>query len=249
MADIAEEVVDEVEDDSTATQDDMAQPEGEGPKVFEAQRGLAINELLVRTLAEMKMARAKLEVEESGRAIASLQGHLAGYRTLVDILAAEFHLLQFMIDDTGDVPMVLPDLDEASFEALRHDVETLRISDAWKALEARVEGNKEIYKNYLLFSAEKTRDLDLKQGQYQGQTIYVNFFNAVEEENQRRRREEEKAKKDKAESLDFGDEAGEKPADPNAEAVESEEVDEEEADEEMETLDPLAEPVQASAAQ
>jgi hypothetical protein len=87
-------------------------------------------------------------------------------------------------------------------------------------------------KNYLLFNAEKSRDLDFFQGKYKGATIYESFFSAIDLEVKRRKDEAERKRKDSAESLDFDGPAGE-PGIPSTQLQEEESTseDEEEVDE------------------
>ena len=61
---------------------------------------------------------------------------------------------------------------------------------------ATLDANTEALKNELLFLSEKTRDLDLCQGQYKGQHIYERLFNAIEGEVKHRAKEMEKKRRE-----------------------------------------------------
>jgi hypothetical protein len=163
--------------------------------------GASLNQIIITAQFEMKLCQAKLEVEESGRLVARLQGNVAGYKKLIANIAARYHLTQIFLDDTGDNPLVIPDLEDENFELLRHDVEMLRISDQWKEVIAAVDANIVRFKDFLLYEAEKTRDLDLTQGDYEAQTVYGKVFKAVEEENQRRKAEAAKKAKERNEMI------------------------------------------------
>lgn len=163
-------------------------------------QGLALNEIVTIINYEVKMAKGKLLVEESGREVASLQGHVSGYSQLMNYLAAEFSITQIFIEDLGDEPQKVPDMLDTQVFNLELDVKELQETEEWKRLLARVEARTEELKNHLMFSAEKSRDLDVDQGQYKAMTSYNGFFrhvNAVAE--MRRERAEEEAKRREAE--------------------------------------------------
>jgi hypothetical protein len=163
--------------------------------------GAALNQIIIMAQFEMKLCQAKLEVEESGRIVARLQGNVAGYKKLIANIAARYHLNQAFLEETGDRPLVVPDLEDENFEMLRHDVEMLRISDEWKEVIANVDVNIIRFKDYLLYEAEKTRDLDLTQGDFEAQTVYNKFFNAIKDDNDRRRKEAAKKEKERKEMI------------------------------------------------
>jgi len=194
---------------------------------------LAVNEIVKMANAEIRDCHAKLEIEESGREVAGLQGKIAGSKDLLRFLKEAFDMTVFGIDDSGEAATVIPDMDDLALEALAIDITALKLRPEWSSVLAMVEERTEGMKNFLLFSAEKSRDLDLKQGEHKGMTQYHTLFNAVESERNRR-------EKDKKDSLDFGDgPAGEAGFTP------------EEARGDEPSLDPLAEqadPVEVGAA-
>lgn len=149
--------------------------------------GFALGQIIIRANEEIRMAIAKLEVEESGRDVARLQGNLSGYKKLISAMCAEFHLSQIEVEDNGESSVLLADLDDAELDVAQHDAIELQNSEEWKAVIARIDAIIEGSKNYLLYSAEKSRDLDLKQGEYKGMMICNDFFSAIENEVKRRR--------------------------------------------------------------
>jgi predicted metal-dependent hydrolase len=152
----------------------------------------AINEIIIRANVETELCQAKLETEESGRVLASLQGYVAGYRKLISFIAAAFHLTETMLENTGDTANEIPDLDDNRLLLLDLSIKALKGSDAWAEVQAKVDENIERIKCHLLFGAEKSRDLDIGQGQYKATTFYTYLFDAVEREVGRRKEEAEK---------------------------------------------------------
>jgi hypothetical protein len=166
---------------------------------------IAISQLVVRTNEAMRLAHAKLEIEESGREVAALQGQIAGGKDFISDLAAEFFLTQSFLDDIGDVSLTLPDASESYLEAIQADINELCASEPWKAVLGRIDERTENLKNHLLFAAEKSRDLDLCQARHKAHTEYKAFFEAVKNALERARAKSA----EKKEELPFEDE-GEK---------------------------------------
>jgi hypothetical protein len=182
--------------------------------------GLAIDRLVVLVNAWTRYVREHLEVEDGGRVLASLQGHLQGYKDLFRFLSSEFGLTQVSLEDNGEMETptcAVEDMhtedfrrlglvaDDMTVEELRLDIISLRSDPRWADLLSKVEERTEQMKTYLIDHAEKSRDLDLNQGERKGMTIYLRMFKAVEDEARHRREERERKEKEKAESL-FEDE-------------------------------------------
>jgi hypothetical protein len=157
---------------------------------------LVLNEIIVIVNDEMRQAHIKLEFEESGREVAALQGHVAGYKLLLSYLSAEFHLVQTILEDNGERPMVIPDMSDDELAVFNHDVESFKGLEEWRRVLNKIDERTEDLKNHLLFGAEKTRDLDISQGTYKGMTVFSRLFNAVEHEVERREEKKEKEKKE-----------------------------------------------------
>ena len=148
--------------------------------------GLVLNLLISRINYEMRMAIDRLQVEESGRDVASDQGKVAGWKELISNLSAAFHLEQLFLEDNGEEPVKLPDLEDNQVLMYQEDAEAIKVSEEWKAVTDRIQANIELLKCHLLFSAEKTRDLDIDQGKYRAQMIYQEVFESIEREVKRR---------------------------------------------------------------
>jgi len=157
--------------------------------------GFSINQIIIMAQFEMRQAIAQLQVEEKGREVASLQGRVAGYKELIANIAKNFRLTQRDLEDEGDEPCKIPDLNDDDLAMVNEDVNVLLAREEWAAVLERVESNVYSWKNSLFYDGENTRDLDIAQGKYQGQKIYESFFNAVSDEVARRAAEAaEKAK-------------------------------------------------------
>jgi hypothetical protein len=167
--------------------------------------GLVSNEIIAIINEEMRLAHYKLEVEESGRVVGALQGNIAGYKLLLSYLSAEFNLSQFVLEDNGEKPLVIPDMSDDEFIIFSHDIEEFKSLEEWRRVLNRIDQRTEDLKNHLLFSAEKTRDLDLSQGTYKGMTVFKQLFNAVEQSEISR---QNKKKEDKDAMPLFGAEEG-----------------------------------------
>jgi hypothetical protein len=156
---------------------------------------LAIDQIIVIANDEMRLARERLEIEESGREVASLQGKIRGFNILLGHMYAELGLTQIAIEDLGDKPLDMRELTDDQLQVLEADVETLQVNPAWLAVLERIGKDDEDSKNFLLLDAEKSRDLDLRQGQHKAEEVYKRLLYQVENEANRRQKErEEKAK-------------------------------------------------------
>jgi len=158
-------------------------------------QGFSLNQIIISAQKEMRDAIARLQVEDKGREVASLQGQVAGYKEIINIIAGRFHLSQYELEDNGDEPCKIPDLSDADLNVVSADAKFLLERDEWKEVIERVEANVYQWKNSLFYSGESTRDLDIAQGKYKGQKIYEQYFRSVDNEVERREREAaEKAK-------------------------------------------------------
>jgi len=140
---------------------------------------IVINQIVERTHEAKRLAHAKLEVKESGRELASLQGQIAGRKEYLGILAAEFHLSQSFLEDTGDSSLILVEMEEADLEGIQAEINELQHCEEWGNVLARIDGLTSDLKDYLLFGAEKSRDLDICQGKHKAHVAHVAFFEAV----------------------------------------------------------------------
>lgn len=177
----------------------------------------AIDAILTKAFHENNMDLAKLQVEDNGRNVASLQGHIAGYKELVKIISDEFLVSPgwcAIAQDSAENDIVLPDMSDEAIAELNADAMNLiKNSEAWGKVMSRIDDVTKNLKDHLFTDGHSTRDLDLAQGHYHGMTIYEAFFKAIDNEMARR----EKAKKDKEGELPFdGDGPAGEPGVPSA---------------------------------
>lgn len=163
----------------------------------------AIDAIISRTYYEKNVALGKLQVEDGGREVASLQGHIAGYKELLQIISDEFiispgWLMAAELRAEEDVPLC--DMSDEALAVLAADAKNLiENSEAWGKVLSKIESKTNQLKNDLFFKGHATRDIDISQGMYHGMTIYEAFFGAIDEEVESR----EKAKKEKGSELPF----------------------------------------------
>lgn len=165
-----------------------------------------LNQIIIIAHKEMHEAQQKLEVEESGREVASLVGRVAGYKKLVSIIAEKFAISRAylgVMEDTRDMPFNLKELTDEGLSEAFCDMGSLRVSEDWIGVLAEIGTLVEGMKSYLLFDAEKSRDLDIAQGKYKAMTLYNGFFTDIESEVKNREREAERKRKERAASLPF----------------------------------------------
>lgn len=148
--------------------------------------GAALSEIIVRCNWEMEFARAKLETEESGVEVQGLQGEIAGYKKLLTSISAEFKMPQSAIENTGDQPVTLPDLEDDALEVLQESINTLKAHESWAGVLRRIDEDIASMKDYLLYRASKGSEMKIAQGKYRGETSYTQLYAGVEEELKRR---------------------------------------------------------------
>lgn len=198
----------------------------------------ALDEILTKAFHENNVDLAKLQVEENSRNVASLQGHIAGYKELVKIISEEFTVSPgwcAVAQDSAEADIVLPDMsDEAIAELSADAMNLIKNSEAWGKVLSRIEEKTTTLKDRLFFDGHSTRDLDLAQGHYHGMTIYEAFFKAIDNEVERR----EKAKKDRDGELPFDGDgpAGEPGTMPEVLCIEAPKTEEEAFTEEVEAV-------------
>jgi hypothetical protein len=167
--------------------------------LHEHEIGIALNQIVIICLDEIRLDRAKLEVEEKGREVAAAQGRIAGYKELLKVIQESFELPDIFFEDTFDRPMNIPDLADEIFFLLQDDIARLTELECWKIVLKKIAEEIEGLKTYLLFDAENTRALDICQGKRKGMMAYERLFNATKSDAERRER---KAKEEK-ESPEF----------------------------------------------
>ena len=158
--------------------------------------GYVLKQIIILANKKTREAKERLLIEESGRIVAALQGSVAGYAYLIESLAAEFHLKQAMLEDTGDDPLDYASISYELEEAIRTDKAALVAGEAWADVLTRIVEKTEFLKDSLLLRAEKSRNLDVSQGYHKAMLTYQNVFDAIDWEEKRReakRQEDRKA--------------------------------------------------------
>lgn len=158
----------------------------------ESMQTRIINELIVRINKEVREMKERLEVEEKGREIAAMQGKLGGFREFIGFLAAEYHLTQSMLEDTGDEPIEFKKIDEDWLANLALEIDLIQTEAAWQQVIERIKESTERIKEALLHNADGTRDLDIMQGRYRAIVFYTELFNSIRDEVEFRNRAKEK---------------------------------------------------------
>lgn len=167
---------------------------------------LVLAEIVTRAIWGQKESHQKLEIEESGRVVATLQGKIAGYKQLLNLIGESFDFHGpwcAVIEDSDDKPIDITEMSDAYLSELKSGVKVFReYHESFDKVTKGIQAETESLKSYLLFKADKTRELDVCQGKYKGMILYNDLFKAVEEESERR-------EKNKKETLDFDGPAGE----------------------------------------
>lgn len=184
----------------------------------------ALDAIITKAYHELGEDLAKLQVEDGGREVASLQGHIAGYKELVKIISEEFPVSPGWLGAVEMNAKNEEDLSEMTDEAIAElsadAMNLIENSESWGKVLLKIDSKTSELKDTLFFNGHSTRDLDISQGMYHGMTIYEAFFKAIDNEVERR----EKAKKNKKEELPFDSDG------PAGEPGNTEEATEEEAE-------------------
>jgi len=164
--------------------------------------GVVLNQILIRAFFEKATSITKLQVEENGRQVASLQGHIGGYKFLVMTIATAFGLNGSnctILEDIGDKPFDLPDVSDEFLAELAASAKFLiEETKEWEEVLKTISAQTESLKEHLLFKADKTRELDICQGQYHGMTIYESFIGEIDKEIERRQEKKDRDEREKS---------------------------------------------------
>lgn len=157
-------------------------------------------EILVYIAEGLRLNRAKLEVEDKGRAVNTEQGLINGYKNLLTMLCGIYHVKQATFDEiyeNGSVHESIPDADDEFLEELSLERQRFVLTDEWKILQERIRTTFDFEKQKLWLEAESTRDLDLAHGLRDGMLCYNALFDAIDREVEvRRKKAEARAKKE-----------------------------------------------------
>jgi hypothetical protein len=147
-------------------------------------------DLLIATINErLRDCKNRLEIEEKSKEVASVQGHISGYKDLINCLCAEFGLTQVAVEDNGDKAPNLPKYARAHIILINQELDILLESAEWKRVLENVQQKTEEMKDFLLFMAENSRDLYITQAKRQGITIFEDIFQNIRDEQKQRERE------------------------------------------------------------
>jgi len=143
-------------------------------------KGFAILQIITWTNCEIEKCREKLENEPSGRILAYLQGKIPGCKFALKAIEEIFHLNEAFFNG-GEKPCEMSRLTQEQILAAEKDMEELQQTEEWRQFLGRIQERSNELKDFLLFEAKKSRDLDVHQGEYKGMITYQTVFDAIED--------------------------------------------------------------------
>lgn len=146
-----------------------------------------ISQIVTRTHETMRILRQRLEVEERGPEVASIQGQLVGLKNFLGHMVHAFHLSAILLEDTGDIPVKVADITDDQLVKALHEAERIQKTEEWKSLLGRIEADIEDIKHHLVYDATQARELHLGQGTRKGLLDYKEFFTSLYNEQSRRK--------------------------------------------------------------
>jgi hypothetical protein len=146
--------------------------------------------LLVETINQkLRNAKTALETEEKAREIATLQGHICGWKKLINYLGDQFGSNIPILTDNEETATIVESIETSELKILHAEMKNITESQGWKELLKKIFENKEGLKEYLITAADNARDLYLSQAQQEGLTSYETLFTSLTDELQRRNEE------------------------------------------------------------
>ncbi len=131
----------------------------------------------------------RLEIEEVGRMVASLQGELSGLKTFIKFVCDVFAIHHIEYND--DQLIEIDELLDSDLNELHDEVKLFEEHDGrWREIQSRVNNLLDEKKNFLFYEAEKTRDLDICHGIRDGLTLYKKICNEIRYEYKHREEDE-----------------------------------------------------------
>jgi len=164
----------EAEENQAAEPEHDAEPTGPA-----SMGGFTILQIITWTNDEIEKCREKLENEPSGRILAYLQGKIPGCKFALKAIEEIFHLGSEYLTG-GEKPCNMSQLTQDQILGAEKDMEELQQMEQWTQFLGRIQERAEKLKNYLLFEAKKSRDLDVHQGEYKGMITYQEVFDSIE---------------------------------------------------------------------
>jgi len=148
--------------------------------------------ILTAVYDRMRYCKNKLEIEESGKFIANLQGKISGYNLLLDQMKKNIPFLDF--SDTGEEEVVPHDMDDSELVFISMELLTNRCY--WDPIEKFMKYQVAQDKHYLYYDCKKSRDIDVIHGKRDGMLMFKGIFQAIKNEINDRREEEPLFKED-----------------------------------------------------
>lgn len=142
--------------------------------------------VLTAVYSRMRADKAKLEHEESGRVIATLQGRISGYNLLLEQMKEHIPFLTY--EDTGEEEVNPHDMEDRDLVMLSIGLLTDRVY--WTPIEKHMKYEVAQDKHYLYYKADKGRALDVTHGKRDGMLMFKGIFEAIKSEIESRREEE-----------------------------------------------------------
>lgn len=151
-----------------------------------------LNYIMVIVTAKIKEIKLKLEIEESGKDIAKMQGALKGYKKFKEFMSAAGHTFYFT--DDGDKIIPLKDMTYDQIFDLISNYERIKQHDWFISFSSMVESTCASVKNSFI-DIDKARDVWYQQGFFKALTKYQNIISDVYLEKDSRDKEAERIKK------------------------------------------------------
>jgi len=143
-------------------------------------KGFTLVQIILWLENEINVCRVKLENEPSGRVLAHLQGKIPGCKFGLEAMKEIFNLSEDFFN-SGKKPLDLSMFSQEEILGVEQDMEDLQKREEWQQFLNRIQSKAEELKDFLLFRAKKSRDLDLSQGEYNGMVMYQKLFDAIDD--------------------------------------------------------------------
>jgi PAS domain-containing protein len=139
--------------------------------------GFTVLQIIAWTNQTVIGCKELLETEDKGRILARLQGKIPGCKFALEALKE-----QFLLNDDFMKNSEVCVYANLSFEQLlgaMKDIELLGIQEGWIQFLSRIEEMEAQMKEYLLHKAKDSRELFVRQGRYEGMTLYKEVFEQI----------------------------------------------------------------------
>jgi hypothetical protein len=143
-------------------------------------KGFTIVQVIAYIEDEIEKCREKLENEPSGRVLAYLQGKIPGCKFGLEAIKEIFNLNDEFFGQI-EKPVVLSQLSREEILGVEADMEELQKTEEWQKFLSQIQAKADNLKDFLLFKAKKSRDLDVSQGDYTGMVMYQKLFDSIKD--------------------------------------------------------------------